>query len=180
LISFYERNGEVRQAYDEVAGLSGIDVDVLLRKKDRQGDRNVAMVNFISLAAGMLGIHDALCALDVSPSVIGGMSLGGMVGSCVAGALPRPTLIDILQHEVHGPASDAPDLAETIAFVFVPTGQDHSWYYGSERDGVYFASDFGPEPRSTVTTSTSARNGTCAPPITARCTSTPATRCRNA
>ena len=76
MISFYERNSEVRQAYDEVAGLSGIDVDVLLRKKDRQGDRNVAMVNFISLAAGMLGIHDALCALDVPPSVIGGMSLG--------------------------------------------------------------------------------------------------------
>ncbi|HEY2594300.1 MAG TPA: hypothetical protein VGK33_10405 [Chloroflexota bacterium] len=98
VISFYERNSEVRQAYDEVAGLSGIDVDVLLRKKDRQGDRNVAMVNFISLAAGMLGMHDALCALDVSPSVIGGMSLGGMVGSCVASARPRPTLIDILQH----------------------------------------------------------------------------------
>jgi hypothetical protein len=100
MISLYERNSQVRQAYDEVAGLSGIDVDVLLRKKDRQGDRNVALVNFISLAAGMLGIHDALCALDVSPSVIGGMSMGGTVGSCVAGALPRPTLIDILQCRV--------------------------------------------------------------------------------
>jgi [acyl-carrier-protein] S-malonyltransferase len=146
MISLYERNSEVRQAYDEVAGLSGIDVDVVLRKRDRQGDRNAALVNFISLAAGMLGIHDALCALGVSPSVIGGISLGGQVGSCVAGALPRPTLIDILQHGLHGPASDAPDLAETIAFAFVPTGQDHSWYYGRERDGVYVASDFGPEP----------------------------------
>ncbi len=55
MVSFNERNSEVRQAYDEVAGLSGIDSDVLLRKKDRQGDRNVAMVNFISPAAGMLG-----------------------------------------------------------------------------------------------------------------------------
>lgn len=77
VISFYERNGEVRQAYDEVAGLSGIDVDVLLRKKDRQGDRNVAMVNFISLAAGMLGIHDALCALGNSVS---GRELGFCCG----------------------------------------------------------------------------------------------------
>jgi hypothetical protein len=33
MISFYERDSEVRQAYDEVVGLSVIDVDVLLRKR---------------------------------------------------------------------------------------------------------------------------------------------------
>lgn len=43
MISLYERNSQVRQAYDEVAGVGGIDVDVLPRKKDRQGDRNVAL-----------------------------------------------------------------------------------------------------------------------------------------
>ena len=149
MIGLYERSSQVRQAYDEVAELSGISVDVLLRKEDRQDDQNVMLVNTISLAAGMLGIHDALCAVGVPPSVIGGMSLGGMVGSCVAGALSRPTLIDILLHSVHRPASDSPDLAETIAFVFVPADQDHTWYHGRERDGVYVASDFGPVPFGT-------------------------------
>lgn len=136
---FTERDEYVRTAFDRVAQWSGFSVDVLLHRAERPGSEPLMRLNTLALAAGMLGICDSLAAAGVRPSAVGGISLGERVAGCLAGALTRRQLVDILVFDDGQPAD--PAHAEAVAFVLVPADQDAGRYH--ELEDVHVAVDFG-------------------------------------
>lgn len=144
VIEFYDTCPEVRTVYRQAAESTGLDIDTLLHQKGLEDDdQRRLQAGSVALAAVQLGIHDVLARKGVRPGVVGGLSLGGMVSSCVAGCLTRPELFRLLLRSQHLPESADPDRAEAVASGFLPLDFDPDWYYGEGREGVHLGSDFG-------------------------------------
>src|SRR5579863_7586503 len=142
-IHFYEGNVAMRRAFDQAAQVTGVDVVVLLRKRDLTGELNAMRVNSVALAAAAHGITGALAGIGVTPSVVGGISLGDMVSPAAAGAVAWSDTISMLYSSRHEPASSAPEDEEAIAFAYVPSGVDLSEYYYPQTEGVWFGAALG-------------------------------------
>lgn len=140
----YEAFPAMRRTYDEVAEWTGLSPRQVLRgdftpanEHDRFG------LNGIRLAALALGIHDILADSDIHPGVVGGISLGGLISSCVAGAVRRRDLFGLLRHESTTPPPRPTPARQGSAIAMVPVGEDPSFYYGDSRENVHLGGDFG-------------------------------------
>ncbi|MGW7349864.1 acyltransferase domain-containing protein [Streptomyces sp. NPDC054784] len=148
ILEFYDGNGSVRDTFHDVAKWTGVDVETLLRADvAAEGDpEHQVRINLVGLAAAQLSIHDILVEKGIRPAIVGGLSLGGLVASCVAGALSREDLISLLfrSNQRFEPHQDG--RPQAAATVFASLDGDPAWYYGDEHEGVWLGGDFGLEP----------------------------------
>jgi [acyl-carrier-protein] S-malonyltransferase len=141
LRAFYAQDEYVRAALDQTAAWSGIAVPALLHEAERPAGTPLIHLNSLALSAAMVGICQRLRDSGIHPAVVGGISLGEMVSACVAGALTHEQLVGVLTAQDEAPASPASELAEDMAFVFVPPDQDHHRY--DHLAGITPAVDYG-------------------------------------
>ncbi|MDH6142624.1 MULTISPECIES: malonyl transferase [Kitasatospora] len=143
-VELYEQYPVVRECYAELSGYTGLTASQILTEPlpEEPGPRR--SVGAVRQAALALGIADLLADLDVRPGAVGGLSLGGMVSSCLAGSIERRELARYLMHTGDAPQVDPDAPAEGIAIAFVPTDRDPAAYHEPAVADVYLASDFGP------------------------------------
>jgi [acyl-carrier-protein] S-malonyltransferase len=98
----YERYPAVRELYASIEGWTDIPVARLL-SWDLPTQQEFREVGAIRQAAVALGLCDVLAEHSVHPDVAGGLSLGGRIGACIAGALSRRDLFTILAELRHAP-----------------------------------------------------------------------------
>ncbi|MCK9896186.1 hypothetical protein [Frankia sp. AgB32] len=139
----YEQFPVMRAAYDEVALWTGLTVAQIRTDPLPEEQEPRQSIGSIRQAVLALGIHDILAEAGIHPGAAGGLSLGAMTSSCLAGALDRQTFFQLLQYtrETPPPAADAP--AQGLALAFIPVDEDPGAYYEPARAGVYLAGDFG-------------------------------------
>src|SRR3989442_9165299 len=134
----------MRRVYEQVRDWTGLEPRVLLRGEfEPLNDHDRFSLAGIRLAALALGIHDVLAESDIHPGVVGGISLGGLIGSSVARAVDRRTLFDLLVREAKTPLPEPAPPAQGAAIAFLPVTEDPTYYYGERRPGVYLGGDFG-------------------------------------
>ncbi|WP_432003539.1 ACP S-malonyltransferase [Streptomyces sioyaensis] len=134
LAALYDSSPVLRHRYQKVADWTGVDAERLLgRGRGRGGARERALIGRLALATAMLGIHDVLAVHKIRPGVLGGLGIGAMVASALAGALPREALIRTL---ADGAATGGPDGAGAVALAFLPAGEDPEWYRGAVHGGI--------------------------------------------
>ncbi|MFI9080731.1 ACP S-malonyltransferase [Streptomyces sioyaensis] len=147
LAAFYDGSPVLRHRYQKIADWTGVDAERLLgRGRDRAGARERALIGRLALATAMLGIHDVLAVHKIRPGVLGGLGIGTMVASALAGALPREALIRTLADEA---ATEGPDRAGAIALAFLPAGADPEWYRDAVHGGVRFGGALGRDTSGT-------------------------------
>ncbi|TCO59914.1 ACP S-malonyltransferase [Actinocrispum wychmicini] len=136
----YEAFPVVRRTYDEVQAWTGIPAERILTG-DFAADNDHERFAFagIRLATLAFGIHDLLADREVHPGAVGGISLGGLISSCLAGALGRRDLFELLVQEGRTPARDTTPQGAAIAFI--PADEDHTQYYADP--DVHLGGDFG-------------------------------------
>lgn len=139
-LDLYEQFPVVRDLYDQVADWVGLEPD-RLRRWELPLMYEHREVGAIRQAALTLGICDLLAEHGLRPGVTTGISLGGMVAACVAGAIDRRDLFIILEHLRHAPGPAGP--AQAAAALFVPAGADQEEYLGLLGEGAYVAVDCG-------------------------------------
>ncbi len=151
VMEFHAANPAMQKVYDKVSGWTGLDLDLLLRRREDDHDDVEARSRHgsVALAAAMVGIHDVLAAQGIHPAAVGGLSLGSMVSSTLAGALPRQQLFDLLMRMDHVGPRDPGGPAEGVAVAFLPVDQDEALLAEPKRDGVWLAGDFGTHPTGT-------------------------------
>ncbi|MET7424049.1 hypothetical protein [Dactylosporangium sp. NPDC005555] len=151
IMEFHAANPAMQKVYDNVSAWTGLDLDLLLRRRDDDQDDMEARSRHgsVALAAAMVGIHDVLATQGIHPAAVGGLSLGSMVSSSLAGALPRKDLFDLLMRMDHVGPRDPGGPAEGVAVAFLPVDQDEALLIEPKRDGVWLAGDFGTHPTGT-------------------------------
>lgn len=144
VIEFYEAYPAVRESFARAAVWTGLGVETLLRQNETYDDdsERIRMAS-VGLAAAQLGIHDVLVEKGLRPHMVGGLSLGGLVGSAVADAIGRKELIDMLMAGEHRPQETGQEREEGIAAAYLPLDFDPDYYYGEGREGVFLSCDFG-------------------------------------
>lgn len=129
LAAFHDSSPVLRHRYRKVAEWTGVDAGRLLgRDRSRAGPHERALIGRLALATAMLGIHDVLAVHKIRPGVLGGLGIGTMVASALAGALPRDALIRTLAGTG---SAEGPDRAGAVALAFLPAGADPEWYRGA-------------------------------------------------
>ncbi|CAM3160190.1 MULTISPECIES: hypothetical protein [Streptomyces] len=156
VIEFYDRYPAVRESFAQASAWTGLDVETLVRQNGDHDDEVRRRVVSVGLAAAQLGIQDVLAGKGLRPHMTGGMSLGGMVASCVAGACERRELMDVLVRGEHQPLHATtgeetgqeepgraePGREEAIASAYLGPDDDPAGLY-ADRDGIYLSCDFG-------------------------------------
>jgi [acyl-carrier-protein] S-malonyltransferase len=141
LIAFHETEAQVRDAYQQAAETTGIDVEHLLHNI-ADGEQQRRVVASVGLAAAMIGIHDVLLGRGFDPVAIGGLSLGTMVGTALAGSLDRAELYRLLLLAEMADAPDETGRAQGCAGAVLPVGSEYESFYGTQ-EGIWLAGDFG-------------------------------------
>ncbi|GAA1539873.1 hypothetical protein GCM10009827_069010 [Dactylosporangium maewongense] len=151
VMEFHDAYPAMQKVYDKVSAWTGLDLDRLLRRREDDEEDLEARSRHgsVALAAAMVGIHDVLAAQGIHPAAVGGLSLGSMVSSSLAGALPRERLFDLLMRMDHVGPRDPSGPAEGVAVAFLPIGEDEALLVEPKRDGVWLAGDFGTHPTGT-------------------------------
>jgi [acyl-carrier-protein] S-malonyltransferase len=119
----YDAFPGVRRTYDEVAGLTGVPVERMLVAELPEDLRERRNIGLAREAASALAVHEQLAVSGVRPGAIGGLSLGAMTASCLAGAVDRDAFLDVLvRSAAHEEPSGGPE--EGLAIVAVPAAED--------------------------------------------------------
>lgn len=138
--ALYDAFPAMRRTYDEVSQWTGLPARAILRGDfEPVNDHDRFGLNAVRLAALSLGIHDILADSDVVPGVVGGVSLGGLTGACIAGAVRRSDLFTLLRRESTTPPPESAP-AQGAAIAFLPVDDDPAAYLG---DDLFLAGDFG-------------------------------------
>ncbi|MET9894314.1 ACP S-malonyltransferase [Streptomyces sp. NPDC006465] len=142
--SFHESFAPVREVYARAARWTGLTA-AQLRTEELPADQEERQSRgSLRQAALVLGIADVLAERGVSPSVTGGISLGGMTAGALAGALDREHYLRFLHRQRLVPQLPSEVPEQAVARAFVPAGDNPADYYGEARPGVHLAGDFGP------------------------------------
>lgn len=143
-VELHDQYPVVQNCYRELADFTGLTVSQILTEPlpEEPGPRH--SVGAVRQAAVALGIADLLAHMDVRPGAVGGVSLGGIVSSCLAGSIERRELARYLMHTGDAPQADPEAPAEGIAVTFVPADRDPTAYYEPAVADVYLGADFGP------------------------------------
>ncbi|EST37923.1 hypothetical protein N566_10350, partial [Streptomycetaceae bacterium MP113-05] len=144
VIQFYEAYPAVRESFRFASEVTGTAVEPLLKQNGEYKDETERIrVVSVALAAAQLGIQDALVEKGLHPEMAGGLSLGGLVASSVAGAVRRRDLLEMLTRGEHRPRAHGSERTEGIAAAYLLPDYDSEHYYGESREGVYMGADFG-------------------------------------
>jgi [acyl-carrier-protein] S-malonyltransferase len=139
-IDLYEGHAAVRRLYAQVSAWTGLS-ESRLRSWDLPRQQEHRDAGAIRQAAIAIGICDLLAEQGVRPGVIGGVSLGGMVGSCVAGAITREDLFGLLAQLRFAPQPPGPEQA--VGTLLAPPDAPIELMTGEQRPGVHLAADLG-------------------------------------
>ncbi|UED87992.1 ACP S-malonyltransferase [Streptomyces profundus] len=132
----------MRRLYERIAGWTGLTVGQILEDDLPEPQEERGSVGSIRETALALAVHDILAEQGVHPSVLGGLSLGAMTSSCLAGALTRQELFGLLRSTRRCPDPDPSEPAHALAIAAVPAGQSVAALIG-ETEGVHVAGDMG-------------------------------------
>jgi [acyl-carrier-protein] S-malonyltransferase len=141
--SLYDHYPLMRKWLDQVRQWTGVTPEQIFTTDNEREDAAGAVPRVRS-AALAIGVHDLLADAGVHPQLLGGASLGGMISSCLAGAVDREELFGLLVRlgEAPGPPEGSPP--QGVAVAYVPANADNlDWYYGAGRDGVHLACEIG-------------------------------------
>lgn len=143
-IELYESSSLMRQLYEQVSGWTGLTAEQILRgdlPDERERRQSAGTIREAALA---LAVHDLLAEAGLRPAVVGGLSLGAMTASSLAGALDREALFTMLAHTANapGPRPDDPEEGMALAFVRAEDAQSAPPWEG--RADIHLAGDFGP------------------------------------
>lgn len=146
VIEFYDQFAAVRESFAQASAWTGLDVEALVRQNGDYDDEVRRLAVAVGLAAAQLGIQDLLAEKGLRPHMAGGMSLGGMVASCIAGACERRELMGLLMRGELRPlqpeTAGEPEREEALASVYLGPDDDPADLC-ADRDGVYLSCDFG-------------------------------------
>lgn len=139
-LDLYERFPPVREVFGRAAGWAGLEPGRLLRwELPRLHEHR--QVGAIRQAAVTLGLCDVLAERGLRPDVTAGVSLGGMISACVAGAISREDLFRVLGHMRSAPGPSGP--AQGAAALVLAPGAAASDYLGEGVEDVHVAVDSG-------------------------------------
>ncbi|BBC30137.1 acyltransferase [Streptomyces graminofaciens] len=144
-LEMYRAHPVMRDLYEQVSAWTGLTVGQILEEELPEPQEERQSAGTIRETALALGIHDVLVEQGLSPAVLGGLSLGAMTASCLAGSIGRRELFEMLAHARHTPELPAEEPEQGLALAFAPTEGDlAAAYRGEGRAGVYLSGDFGP------------------------------------
>ena len=150
-LELYRAYPVVRHWYAEVSAWTGLTVGQILEEDLPAAQEQRQSVGTVREAALAVAVHDVLAQYDLRPAAIGGLSLGAMAASCLAGAVDRRELFEMLAHarNVPEPSPDEPGQGIAIAFATEGTSTGAAadpapHYPGEGTPGVHLAGDFGP------------------------------------
>jgi len=146
-VSFYDRFPVIHGLYRDISRWTGLSVSQILTDgipTDENGLRN-SLLGVRSIAA-QLAVCDVLAEAGIRPGALLALSQGITSASAMAGALDRRAMFEMLWYQRNVPQPDPDGPAEAVAFCHVEPGDDPERYYGSHREGVWAATDFGPQP----------------------------------
>ncbi|WP_157574167.1 acyltransferase domain-containing protein [Nocardia jejuensis] len=140
---YYRRSPSIRNAYAEAASCAGLAVEDFRSTTAVRGPEFGHSLSALRHAALTLGLAEELRDRGIEPDAVGGLSLGALIGACVAGAVEREELFAMLfaRRLVPPLPEDAP--AQGMVLVSAPIDHDPEDYYG-DRPGIYLAVDTGP------------------------------------
>jgi [acyl-carrier-protein] S-malonyltransferase len=136
----YERFPVARKWYEQVQEWTGFDAAEIFTGPavSREGGFRWAMAP-IRQAAAAIAACDILADHGVRPTMVCGFSLGGLIASCVSGAVARRDLIQLLMRMRDAPPP--PDPPQGMASLVVPADAKISYYL---HDGLYLVGEVGP------------------------------------
>ncbi|GHA75501.1 MULTISPECIES: ACP S-malonyltransferase [Streptomyces] len=132
----------MQRLYEQIAEWTGLTVGQILEEDLPEPQEQRQSVGSIRETALALAVHDILAEQGVHPSVLGGLSLGAMTSSCMAGALTRQELFGLLSSARLCPDPDPSEPAHALAIAAVPAGQGVETFVGGT-EGVHVAGDMG-------------------------------------
>ncbi|MFD4575392.1 ACP S-malonyltransferase [Streptomyces sp. NPDC058417] len=140
----YEASPLVRELYEEISGWTGLTAEQILRGELPEGRERRQSAGTIRETALAVAVHDLLAEAGLRPDVVGGLSLGAMTASCLAGALDRRSLFTLLARTADAPEPppDAPEEGMALAFVEAAEAQAPPPWHGVP--DLHLAGDFGP------------------------------------
>ena len=146
----YEQYPVMRRWIDQVVDWTGIPLERLLCEDftapfysgDLSGCPDLRLVAESRQAAYSIGIADVLADRGIRPSVIGGSSLGFMIGAALAGAIERPALFDYLRVKTAVPVNPEGQPPQAIAMYVVPLDEGPEGFVG-EWPQIHFACELG-------------------------------------
>lgn len=127
-VELYREYRVMRDLYEQVAGWCELPVSMLLSDEIPQDPEVQQAIGSVRQAALATAVHDILAEQGVHPSLIGGLSLGGMTGAALAGAVPREQLFSLMAAGVRFPPWPASEPAQGMAVVSVPDGESFEEY----------------------------------------------------
>ncbi|MFE0582856.1 ACP S-malonyltransferase [Streptomyces sp. NPDC058874] len=143
-LELYRTYPVVQSWYEQVSAWTGLTVGQILKEDLPTPQEERQSVGTVREAALAIGVHDVLASFGLRPAAIGGLSLGAMTASCLAGSLGRRELFEMLagSRDTPEPPADAPQQGIAIAFGSLAEGAPA--HPGENVPGVYLAGDFGP------------------------------------
>jgi [acyl-carrier-protein] S-malonyltransferase len=132
----------MQRLYERIADWTELSVSQILEDDLPEPQEERQSVGSIRETALALSVHDILAEQGVHPSVLGGLSLGAMTSSCLAGALTRKDLFGLLRAGRLCPGPAPTDPQHTLAIAAVPAGEDVGKFIG-DAGGVYLGGDMG-------------------------------------
>jgi [acyl-carrier-protein] S-malonyltransferase len=136
----YAQYAVVRKWYDQVEKWTGFDTERIFNAPavTREGGFRWEMAP-IRQAAAAIATCDVLADYGLLPGLVGGMSLGALISSCVAGAIDRRDLIELLMRMRDVPPP--PEPPQGMAMLVLGADGDVSTYL---REGLYLVGEAGP------------------------------------
>lgn len=144
-LEMYRTHSVMRDLYEQVSKWTGMTVGQILEEELPEPQEERQSAGTVRETALALGIHDVLAEQGLHPAVLGGLSLGAMTASCLAGSIGRQELFEMLVHARHTPELPPEEPEQGLTLAFAPTDGDlAAAYRGEGRPGVYLSGDFGP------------------------------------
>ncbi|MFD5680940.1 ACP S-malonyltransferase [Streptomyces bacillaris] len=143
-LELYRSYETVRSWYEQVSAWTGLTVGQILEEDLPAAQEERQSVGTVREAALAIGVHDVLASFGLRPAAIGGLSLGAMTASCLAGALGRRELFDMLAGSREAPEPPAGDPRQGIAIAFGSLDEGAPSHPGENVPGIHLAGDFGP------------------------------------
>lgn len=143
-IDLHDRYDRAKATYRDVSEWTGLEVSQILREGLPGATELRKGIGGIRQAAAILATYDVLADHGVHPGVVSGLSLGSMIGACLAGALDRADLFGFLMHYREVPSLPEGSRPQGIVALTLPPDADFGWYYQLGDRGVYVLADMGP------------------------------------
>jgi [acyl-carrier-protein] S-malonyltransferase len=142
---FYAAYPVVRRWYEQIEAWTGLTAEQIMHDRLPAAERGFRQgIGTIRQAAMAIGVADVLAELGIVPAVVGGLSLGSMVSACLAGAIDRRSLIELLvrSRDIPPLPRDAPAQGVAVATLPEPGHAALTWW--DDVPGAYLAVDLGP------------------------------------